>query len=119
MKNYSYIFVYVCCDKYDMKSFWNEYLRLLGGQLSSIWTSHYSIYYMLQKRFFDCSKKAIYCCSEDTCNNFIFKKCFNECHSNNINFMAPNDKLNPNDSKEEDYDDVSNQSYIYSEIYKD
>ena len=26
MKNYSYIFLYVHCDEYDMKSFQNEYL---------------------------------------------------------------------------------------------
>ena len=49
----------------------------------------------------------------------LFVKVFNEYNLNNINFIASNDKVNPNDSKEEDDDDNSNQSSVYSEIYKD
>ena len=32
MKNYIYMFSYVRFDEYDMNSYRNEYLRLLGGQ---------------------------------------------------------------------------------------
>ena len=121
MKNYSYIFVYVHCDEYDMKSFQNKYLWLLGGQLHIQCERYITLFITCyKKKFCYCGKKAIYYCSEDNCNNFICKKCFNEYNSNNINFMAPNNNVNSNDSKEEeDDDDISNQSSVHSEINED
>ena len=81
-----------------------------------MWISYYATYYILQKsKVFSCGKNAIFCCSEDSCNVSICKKCFNDLNSNDITFIKSNNNVSSNNIEDES-DNASIQSSNYSEI---
>ena len=95
MKNYTYMFAYVRFDEYDMNSYRNEYLRLLGGQSHAQCEFHITplITCYKKSKVCSCGKNAIFCCSEDNCNVSICKMCFNELNSNDITFIKSNNNV--------------------------